>query len=88
MSHITADTLDAVADEAARLSDQAGRLTHRGVDALRSASRQVRVGARHASEGTIDYIRAEPLKATLIAAAAGAVLMGLVCLIGRPRGRH
>lgn len=87
MSHVI-DPISAVAEEADRLTDQAGKAAHRGVDALNEASHQVRDRVLHASDATVDYIRAEPVKAALIAAATGAALMGLVCLMSRPRDRH
>jgi len=71
-----------------RTADEASTLTHRGMDAVKEASHQVRARAEHASESTVSYIRAEPVKATLIAAATGAALMGIVCLMSRSHGRH
>ena len=70
-----------------RTADEASDLTHRGLAAVKDASHQVRARAEHASESTVSYIRAEPVKATLIAAATGAALMGIVCLMSRTH-RH
>lgn len=84
-----ADSASAVRDGAMpivdRTADQTSLLAHRGIDAVRDASQQVRLRARLASEGTLDYIRTEPLRAALIAAATGAALMGLLWLFSRPR---
>lgn len=88
MNHTTTDSLNAVASEASRMTDQASKLAHRGVDALNDASHQVRDRVLQASDNTVNYIRAEPVKAALMAAATGAALMGLVCLMSRPRDRH
>ena len=44
---------------------------------------QVRQRARQASEKAAAYARDEPMKTLLIAAAAGALLMGLLSLIVR-----
>jgi ElaB/YqjD/DUF883 family membrane-anchored ribosome-binding protein len=45
----------------------------------------VRERTRHASDATLDYIRNEPLRAVLIAAATGAVLMALISLMRNAR---
>jgi ElaB/YqjD/DUF883 family membrane-anchored ribosome-binding protein len=68
-----------------RASDTAGNLGHRGVDAVRETAQSIRARAQHASDSTLDYIRTEPLKAVLIAAATGAVLMALVSLMRNSR---
>lgn len=71
----------------ARATEQAGALAQRGVDSVRDASLRLRERAHRASDNTLDYIRAEPMKATLIAAAAGAALLALVALLSRSRER-
>jgi len=68
-----------------RASDQVSAMTHRGMDSVRETSHQLRVKAEHASENTVNYIKHEPVKAVLIAAATGAALMALVSLISRSR---
>ena len=87
-----ADAVQALRREIApligRTADEATDLTHRGLAAVKDASHQVRAQAEHASERTLGYIRAEPVKATLIAAATGAALMGVVCLMSRTHARH
>jgi ElaB/YqjD/DUF883 family membrane-anchored ribosome-binding protein len=60
-----------------RAGDQAAALAQRGLETVRDGSRRVREQALHSSERTLDYIRAEPVKAVLIAAAAGAALMAV-----------
>jgi len=70
-----------------RATEQASALAKQGMDAVRDSSQQLRHKARRASEGTVNYIRHEPVKAMLIAAATGAALMALVSLMGRSRGR-
>jgi len=66
-----------------RAGEQASALAQRGVDAVRDRSLQVRDQAVRASDGTLNYIKDEPVKAVLIAAAAGAALMALVGLLRR-----
>ena len=67
----------------ARAGEQASVLAQRGVDAVRDRSLQVREQALRASDNTLNYIKDEPVKAVLIAAAAGAVLMALIGLSRR-----
>jgi ElaB/YqjD/DUF883 family membrane-anchored ribosome-binding protein len=60
-----------------RAGDQAATLAQRGLDSVRDGSRRVRDSALDTTEHTLDYIRAEPVKAVLIAAATGAALMAV-----------
>ena len=68
--------------------EQASRLAQRGLDAIHDGSQNLRHRAQQVSDGTSGYIQAEPLKAMLIAAAAGAALMGLLSLLARNSHRH
>lgn len=70
-----------------RASEQVSAMAHRGIDRAREISHQLRIGARHASDSTINYVKEEPVKAVLIAAATGAVLLALVSLVTRSRER-
>lgn len=78
-----------IAEASDRLLDRAGEsastLAHRGLDAVRESSQQLRAGVVHASDSTVGYIRQEPVKSVLIAAATGVALMGLLMLFGRSR---
>ncbi len=69
------------------VSEQAGALAQRGVDAVKETSQQLRDKAHKASESTAGYISQDPIKAMLIAAATGAALMALIGLMGRSRDR-
>ena len=66
-----------------RLSSQAETAARRGVEAVRDTSSQLREKALQASDNTVGYIKDEPVKAMLIAAATGAALMALVSLMMR-----
>ena len=92
------ETLDRVADGVQdlrqdagpllnRAADQASALAQRGAAAVRAGSDQVRDRARRVSASTARYINDEPVKAILIAAAAGATLLAIVRLFGRSRDR-
>ena len=61
-----------------RASEQATALAQRSVNALRDTSQGLRDSAVHAGDRTVMYIKDEPLKSMLIAAATGAALMGLL----------
>lgn len=63
--------------------DQIGALAQRGIDAMRDSSQHLRERALRASDTTVGYIKDEPVKAMLIAAAAGAALMALFSLVTR-----
>ncbi len=71
-----------------RATEQASTLAHRGVEAVRDGSRQVRDQALRASRGTVDYIREEPVKSVLVAAAVGAALMALFGMRGGSSSRR
>jgi len=68
-----------------RLTSQAEGVARRSVEAMRDTSAQLRDRATRASESTVGYIKGEPVKAMLIAAAVGAALMALVGLVSRSR---
>lgn len=68
-----------------RLTEQAELAARRGVEVVRDRSAQVREKAQHATDTTVGYIREEPIKSVLIAAAAGAALVALMQLFGRAR---
>jgi len=71
-----------------RASEQVSALAQRGVDGVRDTSRQLRDQAQRASDNAVNYIKDEPGKAMLIAAATTAALLVLVNLLRHPRGRR
>jgi ElaB/YqjD/DUF883 family membrane-anchored ribosome-binding protein len=89
-THKSVDSTNSLADLTpmiTRAAEQATAVAQRGVDAVREGSQQVRNKAQHASESTVNYIKDEPIKSVLIAAATGAALMALVSLASRSRDR-
>lgn len=68
-----------------RATEQATAFAQKSVDAMRQTSQQLRDKAMHASDTTASYIRNDPIKSVLIAAATGAALMALVSLVTRSR---
>ena len=80
----TPDKSSHLIKQASRSADQIVRATQHAangaMDSVRDTSRQLRVKAEHASDTTVNYIKEEPVKAVLFAAATGAALMALVSL--------
>jgi ElaB/YqjD/DUF883 family membrane-anchored ribosome-binding protein len=66
-----------------RAGEQASALAQRGADAVRERTQQLRDQTLRASDSTLAYIKDEPVKAVLIAAAAGAALVALLGLLRR-----
>jgi ElaB/YqjD/DUF883 family membrane-anchored ribosome-binding protein len=85
-SHLIDRAAIAIDHATERAAEQTLGAAQRGVAAMRSGTQHVRDSAQHASDSTVGYIREEPVKAMLIAAAAGAALMALAGLMARPRG--
>jgi ElaB/YqjD/DUF883 family membrane-anchored ribosome-binding protein len=63
-----------------RANERAIAVARRGVDAVRDSSQRLRYQAGRAADGTLNYVKDEPVKSVLYAAAAGAALMALVGL--------
>jgi len=71
---------DAVRDEATKLGTVAKQWLHQTGDQARHAVDQVSREAHALNERTQDYVRGQPVKSVLIAAAAGAALSALLAL--------
>ena len=88
------DTLQARADSLRekapavlrRAAGQLEDLKHRSVEAARNAKATVQDQAQRASDRTVGYIRDEPMKSVLIAAAVGAAALALAHMLTRDRG--
>jgi ElaB/YqjD/DUF883 family membrane-anchored ribosome-binding protein len=80
---------NALIDQATHAADQVARSTQQLANGMlegaRDTSHQLRVKAEQASDRTVRYIRHEPVKAMLMAAATGAALMALISLFSRSR---
>ena len=87
----TAGKLSAMADQVApqleHAAEQAGALLKSGIDSVRETSQQVSDRAQHASSRAVHYIKDDPIKSILIAAATGAALMALIGLVNRSHHR-
>lgn len=92
-NHSAFDASRDLIDHAAQSAQAAFHTTQRAageaVDgishSLQTARNQVRNSAHHASDRTVAYIREEPVKSMLIAAATGAALIALAHVISQPR---
>lgn len=68
-----------------RLASEAEALARRGLDSVRQTSAHLRERAVRTSDNAVGYIKDEPLKSVLIAAATGAALMALLAMMSRSR---
>ena len=79
-------------DEAApvldRLADRAGDVARHGADWVRHSGDQVRTQIVRASDRTVGYVREEPLRALLLAAAVGTVVIATMRLLSTRRERR
>jgi len=93
---ITQGTLDTLQDKARNLRDgspgalrraaeQFDEMTRRGIEAARQAKITVQDQALRAGDRTVGYIKDEPVKSILIAAAVGAAAAVLVSMLSRSR---
>lgn len=69
----------------ARLATQAETLARKGLDSVKDTAYQVRDRANNLGDVTVRYVKDEPVKAVLIAAATGAALMALLSLVQNAR---
>jgi ElaB/YqjD/DUF883 family membrane-anchored ribosome-binding protein len=75
--------LDSAQQAAGQTLDAIDSAVDNGLGRVRESAQQVRERATHASQTTFNYIRHDPVKSVLIAAATGAALMALVGLVTR-----
>ena len=68
-----------------RVAERASALAHHGVDAVRERSHRLSESAHRVAGGTRSYVRDEPVKSLLIAAAIGAAMMGLLAFLAGSR---
>jgi ElaB/YqjD/DUF883 family membrane-anchored ribosome-binding protein len=78
------DMSNSLADAVQDLRHQADPLLNR----VNDTAYQLRVKARHASENTVRYIKHEPVKSMLMAAAVGAALAALASWASCSHDRH
>jgi ElaB/YqjD/DUF883 family membrane-anchored ribosome-binding protein len=68
-----------------KAAEQAQSFIGQGIDSAKAATQRVRDGAAQASESLVTYTKENPVKAILIAAASGALLLTLVKALSRSR---
>ncbi len=64
-------------------TEQVSALAQRGLDSVRNSSKQLMDSAHRVSDTTVSYVKEEPVKSILIAAATGAALMALISMMTR-----
>ncbi len=87
MSHGIDSLRDRAAPALDRASERVAQLAERGSSMVREGSRQLRDSAGRASDQTTLYIREEPFKAVVFAAAAGAIIALLAGWLGSSNRR-
>lgn len=68
-----------------RAAGQVEELARRGIERARETSAQVKDQVGRVGDRSVGYVRDEPVKSLLMAAAAGAAVAGLVAWLARPR---
>ena len=66
-------------------SEKVNALLLQGLDTVQGAGKKLLDKANHANEVTVEYIRKEPVKSVLIAAATGALIGALLTMATRSR---
>ena len=66
-----------------RVAAQVDELTRRGMDRARQATAEMRESVERTGDRTVVYIKDQPVKSVLIAAAAGAAIAALIGLLAR-----
>ncbi len=82
------DLRDQAAPMVDRVAERASALAHQGVDTVRERSHQLSESAHRVADGTRSWVREEPVRSLLIAAAAGAVVVALLTAMGRTVPRN
>ncbi len=85
LSSSVAEARDAAGRQASDLADQARSWWDRGSDVAHERAAALRAQARMLGHGTREFVRDEPLKSALMAAALGALLAGAAWWIARRR---
>jgi ElaB/YqjD/DUF883 family membrane-anchored ribosome-binding protein len=80
-----ADTAASVSPAVERAAERASEVARLGTQKLQASTQQIKAQLGHVSDSAMAYVREEPLRAVLIAAATGAALMALLNVLGRTR---
>ena len=77
--------LDSLSNKLHSAKEDANNLGQRGINAVREGTQQLRDTAHRDSDQTLHYVKDEPVKSLLIAAATGAALVALLSMMSRSR---
>lgn len=72
-----------VTDKVEALGERAGSMAQGSLNAAREASQQLVHGVQRYGQQGVVYVREEPVKSVLIAAAAGAAIAAVLGLVAR-----
>jgi ElaB/YqjD/DUF883 family membrane-anchored ribosome-binding protein len=76
---------EAIPGALSRAAARVDEITRRGIEQARDTSQHMRDQVARAGDRTVGYIKDEPLKSVLIAAATGAAVAALVTMLARSR---
>ena len=79
------DTAAAVPLAVERAAERAGEVARQGSQKLQEGTQQVKAQFNQVTDSAIAYVKDEPVRSMLIAAAAGAALMALASALSRSR---
>lgn len=83
LANSVVDARQQVAPAINQAAEQVNALAQRGMDSVRNGSRHLVDSAHRVSDTTVSYVREEPVKSMLIAAATGAALMAMITMMTR-----
>lgn len=83
-----AHALQAAERSVVHMTEQVADLSRQGVHAVQDTAQQFRQRMQHANDCTAAYVRTQPLKAVLMAAALGAMAVMVLNWVGRRGDKH
>jgi ElaB/YqjD/DUF883 family membrane-anchored ribosome-binding protein len=86
-AHELDDATDEVSNIASRAAARAGDVARGSIDWMRDNSDRVRTEVARAGDRTVDYIRDQPVRSVVAAAATGALVYAVIQALRGRRGR-
>lgn len=88
LQHKVDDLNESIPGALSRAAAKVDEITRRGIERARDTSSHLREEVTRAGDKTVAYIKDEPVKSVLIAAATGAAVAALVTLLAQSRNRR
>jgi ElaB/YqjD/DUF883 family membrane-anchored ribosome-binding protein len=88
LQHKVDDLNESIPGALGRAAARVDEITRRGIERARDTSSHLREEVTRAGDRTVAYIKDEPVKSVLIAAATGAAVAALVTLLAQSRSRR